>query len=263
MSDLILESFRSLFVTAVLSVTRMTVASLTVPFMGGDSIQLPVRASIIASLGLILYPIVGPTLPVESLAPLELVSIFLKEALLGLMLGFLASKLFWVALGIGMVIDNQRGASIAESLDPNTNEQVSPLGQLMQQALIALFYTSGGYLLFLTAMFQSYIAWPIFTCFPTFASDFPTFFLGHVDDVMKMTVILASPLLITLFISEFGLGLINRFAPQLNVFFLAMPLKSLVAFIVLIFYFPYLVNFLLTDSTSIEHIVDSLKAVVK
>ena len=262
MSDALLEAFRIMFVTAVLSVTRLGVASLVVPFMGGDSIQLPVRASIMASLGLIIYPLVAPTLPVATLSALELSCIFLKEAMMGLMLGFLASKLFWIALGIGMVIDNQRGASIAESLDPNTNEQVSPLGQFMQQALIALFYTSGGYLVFLSAIFQSYVTWPVLTFFPTFESNFPELFLAHVDDVMKLTVVLASPLIITLFISEFGLGLINRFAPQLNVFFLAMPLKSLIAFIVLIFYLPFLVNFLLHDIPSAEQIINWLQTVI-
>ena len=34
------------------------------------------------------------------------------------------------------------------------------------------------------------------------------------------------PILLMLFLAEFGLGMISCFAPQLNVFFMAMPVKS-------------------------------------
>jgi type III secretion protein T len=61
---------------------------------------------------------------------------------------------------------------------------------------------------------------------------------------MALAVLLASPMLIALFVSELGLGLINRFAPQLNVFFLSMPIKSAVGMLVLIFYMQYLLAFI-------------------
>jgi type III secretion protein T len=38
------------------------------------------------------------------------------------------------------------------------------------------------------------------------------------------------------FLTDFGLGMVNRFAQQLNVFVLAMPLKSAVALFVLTIY---------------------------
>lgn len=262
MSNEVLDLARPTFLTVVVCLTRITAASLVVPFLGGEAIQMPVRVSILASLGLVLYPMVSPTVPVELPPPLELAGIFLKEAMLGFMLGFLAAKLFWVALGIGMVVDNQRGSTIAETLDPSSNEQVSPMGQFLQQMLIALFYSGGGFLIFLTAMFESYVAWPVFSYYPQFNGAFPEFFLGQLDGVMRLTVVLAAPLLITLFITEFGLGLINRFAPQLNVFFLAMPVKSLVAMIVLVFYLPFLVDCLITEQVDSVHLLDWLREAI-
>ena len=41
----------------------------------------------------------------------------------------------------------------------------------------------------------------------------------------------------------FTLGILSRIAPQMNVFFVGMPLKLIVAFIVLIQFAPYFVNF--------------------
>ena len=261
MNDVLLESVRASFITVVLCLTRMTVASLVAPFMAGESVQLPVRMSILASLSLVVFPMVAPTIP-GAMPPALMAGVFLKEAALGFMLGFMASKLFWIALGIGMVMDNQRGSTLAEMLDPSSNEQTSPTGQFLQQALIALFYTCGGFLLYLTAMFESYHVWPVFEFFPHFSAAFPQFFLGQLDDIMRTTVVLGAPLLITLFISEFGLGLINRFAPQLNVFFLAMPVKSLVAFIVLVFYLPFLTDYFCQDIHKTGNILDWLRGVI-
>ncbi|MEW4561519.1 type III secretion system export apparatus subunit SctT [Bremerella sp. JC770] len=263
MNELAMEAFRLVFISGILSVTRITMASLVVPFLGGETIQLPVRASIIASLGLVLFPIIAPTIPSGTISPFTFVAIFIKEATLGLLYGYMASKIFWVALGVGLVVDNQRGASIAEAFDPSINEQVSPLGQFTLQSMIALFYTSGGFLLFLAGLFESYAAWPVFDFFPIFNEGFVDFFLHQVDQVVKLTVVLAAPLMITLFVTEFGLGLINRFAPQLNVFFLAMPIKSLVAFVVLIFYLPYFLDYLLRDDSFSRIIVDQLQTVIQ
>lgn len=262
MDDVVLAPLRGTLLTVVLCLTRMTAASLLVPFLGGQAIQVPVRVSILASIGLVLYPMIEPTVPHELAPPFVLAGLFLKEAMLGLLLGFLAAKMFWVALGIGTVVDNQRGSTIAESIDPSSHEQVSPTGQFLQQALIAVFYSTGGFLIFLTAMFESYSAWPVFTFYPTLHQSFPEFFLGQLDDITRLTVVLGSPLLITLFISEMGLGLINRFAPQLNVFFLAMPVKSLVAFIVMVFYLPFLVDYFSKETGTADHLLDWLQEVV-
>lgn len=261
MSDLILEMLRSTFVAIVLSLTRMTSASLIVPFMAGETLQLPVRATILASLGLSLYPVIAPTVPAE-LGTLQMMGLFLKEAMLGLLIGFMAAKIFWIAAGVGMIVDNQRGATMSDLIDPASNEQMSPTGILTQQMMIALFYTTGGFLLFLTVLFESYVTWPVFSFYPRLSASYPEFFLGQLDEIMRMTVVVAAPLLVTLFISEFGLGLINRFAPQLNVFSLAMPVKSLVAVLVLIFYLPYLTEYLCKSVEKTGEILQQLQTVI-
>ena len=47
---------------------------------------------------------------------------------------------------------------------------------------------------------------------------------------------LCAPVVIAMFITEFGIALISRSAPQLNVFILAMPIKSGVAAAILVVY---------------------------
>ncbi|MEM0925162.1 MAG: flagellar biosynthetic protein FliR, partial [Planctomycetota bacterium] len=109
------------------------------------------------------------------------------------------------------------------------------------------FYTGGGFLVVLSVMFESYVLWPITDFYPNFGNQFPLFVLGVADDLMRSIVLFAAPVVITVFISEFGLGLMNRFAPQLNVFSLSMPVKSIIAMVVLVLYVPFLMEYLADD----------------
>ena len=60
------------------------------------------------------------------------------------------------------------------------------------------------------------------------------------DNLLTSIVLLGGPVIFILFLSEFGLGMVTRFAPQLNVFFLAMPIKSALAMFFFILYLTYL-----------------------
>ncbi|EXF67932.1 bacterial export s, 1 family protein [Vibrio parahaemolyticus AQ3810] len=63
-----------------------------------------------------------------------------------------------------------------------------------------------------------------------------SFFYDQFQQLMWLGVLMSAPLVLAMFLAEFGLALISRFAPQLNVFFLAMPIKSAIASVLLIVY---------------------------
>ena len=68
-----------------------------------------------------------------------------KEACLGFVLGFVLAIPFWAFEAAGFFIDNQRGASIAATLNPLTGNDSSPLGQLFNQAFIVFVLVSGAF----------------------------------------------------------------------------------------------------------------------
>ena len=236
------EALRQFLVVFGISMVRLTAACSVVPFMGNQLVQGRVRNSVLFSWGVIIYPIVSPALVNELGSPITILGILAKEVFIGILIGFLAAKVFWIAMSIGFFIDNQRGASMASVFDPMSGDQTSPVGQFLQQTIIVLFYSTGGFLIFLGGMFESYLIWPIDSFYPTLSNAFPGFVLEVADDMMVTIVVLASPIVITIFLTDFGLGLVNRFAPQLNVFFLSMPIKSVVALFVLILYLPFLLT---------------------
>jgi type III secretion protein T len=59
-----------------------------------------------------------------------------------------------------------------------------------------------------------------------------------------------------MFLATLGLGFVNRTAPQLNVFFLSMPVKSALGVAMLVIYVPFILDMLMytKDASIVEPI---------
>jgi len=168
-----------------------------------------------------------------------------KEAMIGFLIGFFAAIPFWVAENVGNFIDNQRGATMGEVYSPLSGTQVSTTGIFFTQIVSTVFFVSGAVLLFLSALYKSYAIWPVFTEGLSFAQDAPLQVLGALDGMLRATVVISAPVIIVMFLATLGLGLVNRTAPQLNVFFLSMPVKSALGVAMLIVYLPFIMDMLM------------------
>ena len=112
---------------------------------------------------------------------------------------------------------------------------------------------SGAVLVFLGALYASFSIWPVFpegAVFPSFSSDAPVRILGYVDGMLRTTVVISAPVIIVMFLATLGLGLVNRTAPQLNVFFLSMPVKSALGIAMLAIYLPFIMDMLMYTKES-------------
>ncbi len=119
----------------------------------------------------------------------------------------------------------------------------SPLGQLLFQSLTYLFYTSGAFLAFIGVIYASYEIWPVARPLPShFSLALPLYFAGKVGWLMGHMLLLAGPISVACLLTDISLGLVNRFASQLNVYVLAMPIKSGLAAFLLCFYFGLLLS---------------------
>ncbi|WP_262881595.1 SctT family type III secretion system export apparatus subunit PscT [Pseudomonas aeruginosa] len=200
-----------------------------------------VRNGVACSLALFAYPIVAGSLP-PALGALDIALLIGKEVLLGLLIGFVATIPFWAMEATGFIIDNQRGAALASTLNPSLGSQTSPTGLLLTQTLITLFFSGGAFLALVGSLFRSYASWPVSSFFPQFGSQWVAFFYAQFSQMLMLCALFAAPLLIAMFLAEFGLALVSRFAPSLNVFILAMPIKSLVASLLLVLYLGVLME---------------------
>jgi type III secretion protein T len=206
-----------------------------VPLFNPQLIPRMMRLAVAAGTGLI----VAPTLlsvAKTSFSPVTVLFIAGKEAFIGFALGYAVALPLWAFEAVGFLIDNQRGASISATLNPLTGNDSSPLGILFNQAFIVFFLISGGFPLMLGVLYDSYRLWPVLEWAPTLRNDSITVLLGQLDQFMRLAMLYGAPVIVAMFLSELGLALVSRFVPQLQVFFLAMPIKSALALLVLILY---------------------------
>ena len=244
--------FHRWILAAVLAMARIGGAFAICPVLADSMIPGVARRVAVFGFACLVIPFVKNEMPPGE-PNLWMFSILaFKEAIIGFLLGFFASIPFWVAENIGNFIDNQRGATMGEVYSPLSGTQVSTTGIFFTQIVSTVFFVSGAVLLVLAALYKSYTIWPVFVDGISFTQGAPLQMLGTVDDMLKATVVISAPVIIVMFLATLGLGLVNRTAPQLNVFFLSMPVKSALGVAMLIVYLPFIMDMLMyTKDTAI------------
>jgi len=238
------KPIQDILVVLMICLVRITAIFSIAPFFNKQIVPGVARNAVMVALALFIFPMVFPTYPQDAHLTLPLyVSLLFKEIIIGVIMGFLSGFIFWVAESVGCVLDVQSGSSMASILDPTLGTQTSLLGSFMLQMVMALFFVTGSFLAFLSVVFESYKIWPVFSFFPNFGHLFPMFFLRLLDEMMAIVITFGGPIIFLMFLVEFGLGMISRFAPQLNVFFLAMPVKRAACVFAFILYTTFLMDF--------------------
>jgi type III secretion protein T len=245
-----------------LVVPRFIAAFSLLPFFSTQVVPGMLRNGIALSLCLPLVPLIVQDVAAAPLAGWGVLALVGKEVILGLLLGYPFAIMFWAAESIGSYIDNQRGAAMASSVDPLTGSDSTPLGTMLLQAFATYFVSSGALLILIGLLYKSYVIWPVTTFVPTFGAAGPAFYLSLLDSLMMLVVAISGPVIAAMFLAEFGLAMVSRFAPQMNVFFLAMPVKSGLAVLVLIFYMPLLFKTLLSEGGGLTGIFRRIESII-
>jgi flagellar biosynthesis protein FliR len=241
-----------------------------VPFFGGDLVPARIKVGFSAALVVVMLPVLQSGLassgkPVP-LSLLMITAMAVKEAVVGFTLGFVSSLVFEVVEVAGRIVDFQRGLTVADAYAPQLHGQVSLLGQFNLQFAILVFVAIGAHRPFIAALCRSFEIVPVLG-FPKLESGWSPLAVsiaGLSAQVLAAGLQLAAPAVITLLLLDLLLGLVNRAAPQINVFFLSLPIKGLAGVIVtlltlvifrerLVFYFSTVLKHLESLVTAIGH----------
>lgn len=229
----------------VLTVPRMLIAFMVLPMFAQPIFPGMIRNGIVITMSLILLPLThSQILQIPDLNTMTLLILIVKEGILGLILGYAMAIPFWAMRAAGFIIDLQRGAMSALFFSPALAGMVSPLGAFLGQFAVTMLFVSGGFVILLQTLILSYQTWPVHLFMPEFSVGSTKYFLQQFDMLLYLTLMVAGPFMALNFIIDLGTGLIGRYLPQLNVFLIAMPIKSGITFFVMIFYVGFLANYL-------------------
>lgn len=228
------------FFALLLTVPRILGILLALPFISTKTLPGMVRNGLAVILAAFTTPM---TVDVVSTIPMEVsmvLIIVVKELVIGFIFGYMLSIPFWAVSAAGFFLDLQRGSLSAQLFSPFLSDQTSPLGDLFVKFAVVLLFSTGGFLLLIEVIMESYIAWPIHSYFPRFSMDSVGIVIDQFGSIFTLSVLIAAPIVATMYIVEIGVAFVARYVPQLNVFLLVMPIKSGIAMLLLVFYIVYI-----------------------
>ncbi|MDR2366685.1 MAG: type III secretion system export apparatus subunit SctT [Deltaproteobacteria bacterium] len=239
------DGYSRLALLLLLGMPRLTGALSVNPIFSGEIFSGQTKFAIVAAMFMIPAPVLAQEIP--SILAFGLgwpyyMAIIVKETVVGLAIGWVSGIVFWTVQSAGFLMDNQRGASMAAGQDPMSGQETSPLGSLIFQGVAVAFFLGGGFVAYLRLIWVSYTVWPLTSFIPAFGYGAgPLFFVSLVDWLMLQTLLLAGPVVAVCLLTDVSLGLVNRFASQLNVYILSMPIKSGLAMFILVSYYAALI----------------------
>ena len=222
------------------------------------------RAGVVLSLSLPLLPaVVGQVEAAEALGPGRIAALVVKEALLGVVLGLAFGLPFWSVEAAGEVLDFYRGASMAYLIDPGGTDQASLFGTTFSLVMMVIFFLIGGFYVVIDGLYESYSFWPVLDLAPSVGAASFSFFLDLLGNILQLGLVFAGPPLIAMFLGELALALVNRFAPNLNVFDLSLSVKNLILLLILPVYAVFLVDYFKRDLADLDGVIDNLKQFIE
>lgn len=214
------------------------------PFFGGMNIPMTARVGFSVILTAVVTPYaigtVGPVLHEELKGggAFDFVLLLVNQVFIGLFLGFCASFIFYAIESAGRVIDTQRGSNMSDLIAPSTGERTSPTGQFLMQIALMILLVSGMHMQMLEGFLGTFEVFPPKLGLEWLgdplanSADHPELqgviaaFAEMSGASLLLTLQIAAPAMIVLMLTDVLLGIINRGAPQVNVFALSQVVKG-------------------------------------
>ncbi len=173
----------------------------------------------------------------------ELMVRLLMELGLGFLFGVVMRFFFFIPEQAGELVDAQMGLSMARTYDPTTQTQTTVTANLLNTLAMLLFFAANGHITLLRIMLTSADIVP-----------FGTAMLGRqaaervvelFAECVVLAIKLALPVLGAEMLGQFGMGVLMKAIPQINVFTINIELKVLIGLFMLLFLIAPMGRFLL------------------
>jgi len=160
---------------------------------------------------------------------LFLVEVAVKEAVIGLVIGFAASTIFWTAESVGQYVDDVAGYNNVQMTNPTSGQQTTLTSTLLLQCVTAAFWLLGGMSFLLSAIYESYRWWPLASVTPIAGNILESFAMHETDSMMQTIAKLMAPIVMILVLVDLGFGIIGKAAQKLDINSLAHAVKGALA----------------------------------
>lgn len=225
-------SFLPTFAAAfMLCFSRIGTMLMLLPGLGELTVSPRVRLTLALVLTSLILPMHRSAYHVDLQAFGPVLTTLVQEMVVGAVLGLL-SRLTVSALQVaGVVIAQQMGLGFVTAVDPTQGQQGMIVGNFLAVLGITMIFATDLHHLVIVALNDSYTIFkpgeiPVM-------GDVAQVLSGTVAGAFRIGVQIAAPFLVFGLLFNMGLGILSKLMPQMQVFFVGMPLSIMVGFLIL------------------------------
>jgi flagellar biosynthetic protein FliR len=158
------------------------------------------------------------------------VGLLIGELLVGLIIGGGARMLMAALSTAGQVVGLETGLSFAQMTDPSQGQAGAIVSVFLGVLGVAMIFATNLHHQFILAIVNSYQAFSPGQ--PPSVEDATEYAIRLTADSFRIGVQIAAPLMLAGLVYRIGLGVLSRLIPQIQVFFVAMPINVLGGFVI-------------------------------
>jgi flagellar biosynthetic protein FliR len=216
----------------LLTFARVGTLVMLLPGLGEMTVPMRVRLAVALVLTAILLPLheKAYTIDLKALGPVQLM--LAEEMLIGAVLG-LTARLAISALQVaGSVIAQQLGLGFVTAVDPTQDQQGVLVGNFLTMLGIALIFATDLHHLVIAALNDSYTLFRPGELLSV--GDMAQHITQVITTAFRIGIQLSAPFLVFGLLFNLGLGVLSRLMPQMQVFFIGLPLSIMLGLALLL-----------------------------
>ncbi len=203
--------------------SRLSAMLATMPLFAFNAVNIRVRVLLAFILTLVIAPILAQQFSYQPTHLLSLVLDVLHEVLIGLMVGYGAQMVFEAIMIAGTYVGFQLGLAIMNVIDPTSQNNMPIIGNFwVLVVLMFLVVTNTHHFLVETLFLNFKIILPASATFHAAAGQ-AVIESGRI--MFDLAIRFAAPLMVFILLFDVAISFMARVMPQMNIFFVSLPLK--------------------------------------
>ncbi|MEQ8735048.1 MAG: flagellar biosynthetic protein FliR [Rhodospirillaceae bacterium] len=232
LSDLlVINVFHFLLVFA-----RLGVVFLLMPGISAGYIPVRIRLILALLVTLLTLPLVQQYLPEQPESSGLLVKLIFLEMMVGAFIGAIIQTVMAALDLAGLKISQAVGLMNAFVDDPVSDTQSAIIIGFLNMIVVILIFSTGLHALMIMAIVDSYTL--MMPNDPLMTGDMLNMLASALTEAFHVGTRLASPFLVYSLVFQVTMGIMSRLSPQMNVFFVALPIQLLLGFALLTIALP-------------------------
>lgn len=215
----------------LLILIRVSAFVLAAPFFNYNTIPMRVKFAFSLMLSIVVIQIV-PTVSVEYVGIIGFSVLVIKEAVIGLILGFMCNICIYIISFAGQVMDMEMGMSMASMFDPLTRIQVSISGVMYNCLIMLCMVITNMHYYVLKAIIDSFRLYNVGEA--ALSGNLAEVMIKFMGNYFMIGMRIVLPIFSCMLIINVVLGVLSRAVPQMNMFVVGMQIKVLVGIVVLL-----------------------------